>query len=80
MIDIISLEVQYKRFFNALPKLDNALTIIFNRPILDMYVFEKMLHIRHGNYEEHGLSTKQLVEKEYGKDALSFCKEAFALA
>jgi len=33
----------------------------------------------HGSYEERGLSTAELVEKEYGKEALSFCKEAFAL-
>ena len=39
----------------------------------------KMLHIRHGSYEERGLSTAELVEKEYGKEALSFCKEAFVL-
>lgn len=79
MIGICSLKAQYKRFFDAHPKLDNELTIIFNRPILDMYAFEKMLHIRHGNYEERGLSTAQLVEKDYGKDALLFCEEAFAL-
>lgn len=79
MISTISLGAQYKYFFKALPKLDNELTIIFDRPILDMYEFEKMLHIRHGSYEERGLSTAELVEKEYGKEALSFCKEAFVL-
>lgn len=79
MISTISLGAQYKYFFKALPKLDNELTIIFDRPILDMFDFEKMLHIRHGSYEERGLSTAELVEKEYGKEALSFCKEAFVL-
>lgn len=79
MISTISLGAQYKHFFKALPKLDNELTIIFDRPILDMYELEKMLHIRHGSYEERGLSTAELVEKEYGKEALSFCKEAFVL-
>ena len=79
MISTISLEAQYKHFFGGLPKLDNELTIIFDRPILDMYEFEKMLHIRHGSYEKRGLSTAELVEKKYGKEALSFCKEAFAL-
>lgn len=79
MISTISLGAQYKHFFKAVPKLDNELTIIFDRPILDMYELEKMLHIRHGSYEERGLSTAELVEKEYGKEALSFCKEAFVL-
>ena len=79
MISTISLGAQYKHFFKALPKLDNELTIIFDRPILDMYEFEKILHIRHGSYEKRGLSTAELVEKEYGKEALSFCKEAFVL-
>lgn len=79
MISTISLGAKYKHFFKALPKLDNELTIIFDRPILDMYELEKMLHIRHGSYEERGLSTAELVEKEYGKEALSFCKEAFVL-
>lgn len=79
MISTISLGAQYKYFFKVLPKLDNELTIIFDRPILDIYEFEKMLHIRHGSYEERGLSTAELVEKEYGKEALSFCKEAFVL-
>lgn len=79
MISTISLGAQYKHFFKALPKLDNELTIIFDRPILDMCEFEKMLHIRHGSYEERGLSTAELIEKEYGKEALSFCKEAFVL-
>lgn len=79
MISTISLGAQYKYFFKATPKLDNELTFIFDRPILDMFEFEKMLHIRHGSYEEQGLSTAELVEKEYGKEALSFCKEAFVL-
>ena len=79
MISTISLGAQYKYFFKALPKLDNELTIIFDRPILDMYEFDKMLHIRHGSYEERGLSTAELVEKEYGKEALSFCKEAYVI-
>lgn len=81
MMDIFELERQYKKYFgnDAKPKLDGMMTQILERPVLDMYELEYLLHIKHGQYEKKNLSTQELIKNEYGEDCLFFCKKAFGM-
>lgn len=55
------------------------MTFIMGRPVLDMYELDRVIHAKHGAYEERGLSMETLILQEYGAECLSFCKEALAV-
>ena len=73
------LGIEYRKRFGGEPKLDNLMSLALGRPVLDIYSLEDLLHEKWGDYEERGLSTRDLVLKEYGEDCLKFCEEAFAV-
>lgn len=81
MMDIFELGKKYKKYFgnDAKPKLDGMMTLMLDRPVLDMYELERFLHIKHGEYEERNLSTQELIKIEYGEDCLLFVKKAFVV-
>lgn len=81
MMDIFELERQYKKYFgnDAKPKLDGMMTLMLDRPVLDMYELECFLHIKHGEYEARNLSTQELLKNEYGEDCLLYVKKAFGV-
>ena len=80
-MDVLSLDSSYKRFFGheCRPKIDTLMTVVMGRPVLDMGELDRMLHAKHGMYEETGLSMQGLILREYGPECLSFCKDALAL-
>lgn len=43
---------------------------------LDIVGFDDLMHERHGEYEDKGLSMGELIEKEYGIEARTFCEQA----
>jgi hypothetical protein len=64
-----------KAFMNRV--MDNQLSYIFKRPILDVFVFDDWLHEEFGNYEDEGLSMKDLIELKFDKETLS-CLQAIS--
>lgn len=50
--------------------IDNLLTAILGRWIIDIERFDKYLHELYGNYENKGLSMRDLIESEMGINAL----------
>ena len=42
---------------------------------LDIIALDDLLHERHGNYEDEGLSMSDFVRKNYGEKAHNFCIE-----
>lgn len=43
---------------------------------IDVIKFDALMHERHGKFEEKGMSTYEIVEKEYGTEALSWLKRS----
>lgn len=41
---------------------------------LDTIALDDLLHERHGDYEDEGLSMRDLVAREYGDEAVTFIK------
>ena len=48
---------------------DVPLSIIFKRPILDIFKFDDYLHDRFGDYESEDKSIKDMFDKLFGNDA-----------
>jgi hypothetical protein len=48
--------------------LDINLTVIFNKPIIDIYKFDDWLHSVYGQYEDQNLSMGAILKKNYGDD------------
>lgn len=42
---------------------------LLGRFIIDIYKLDEHLHIKYGDYEEEGLSMRELIISEYGSDA-----------
>jgi hypothetical protein len=55
--------------------MDGELTILFNRPMLDISAFDDYLHDVYGNYEENDLSMYELLVKHYGQGFAEFIKK-----
>jgi hypothetical protein len=70
IISVFSPLTQNKRKF-----MDGALTLVLNRPVLDIYAFDDYLHEVYGNYEENGLSMYELLVKQYGQEFAEFIKK-----
>jgi len=50
------------------------------KAIMNIIEFDAWLHEKHGDYEEdHELSMKEIIEKEYGKKARRFVEEAIGI-
>ena len=47
--------------------MDSDLTTLFMKPILDLDKFEFWLHEKYGNYEDSGLSTYDILNRNYGE-------------
>lgn len=52
-------------------------SLIRGGAFIDIIKFDEWLHLKHGEYEAKGLSMKDLIEKEYGKDASAFIQSLF---
>ena len=69
----------YESFFMEMPKLDNLMSALMDRPVLDLNQLDDFLHRKFGGYEESGLSMEDVLKKEYGRECLDFVREAFCL-
>jgi hypothetical protein len=43
---------------------------------IDIFAFDDWLHREHGDYEDQGMSMREVIEKHYGKEAAEFVKQA----
>lgn len=48
-------------------------------PRLDILKLDELLHKRHGDYEDQGLSMSDLITKEYGEEANQFVRQQIGL-
>lgn len=44
---------------------------------LDLLALDDLLHERHGEYEEEGLSMRELIIREYGEEAANFVSSSY---
>jgi len=61
-----------KKFMNRM--MDNTLSYIFKRPMLDIVAFDDWLHEEFGKYEDEGLSMKDLIEQKFDKETMQSLK------
>jgi len=54
---------------------DSVLSWVSGRFMVDIVAFDERLHLRHGDYEDAGLSMEGLIAKEYGPDAAELIKQ-----
>lgn len=78
-INILDLSSQCFQYFGWTPKLDNIASILYHRPVLDIFGFDVFLHSKYGEYEEHGKSMSDVILENYGEKAVAFCKIAFLI-
>lgn len=55
--------------------IDNLLTAICGRWILDIERFDEWLHELYGEYENAGFSMKEIIREKMGADALKMIEE-----
>lgn len=55
--------------------MDPALTLISKTAKINPFKFDDFLHEKHGDYESRNMSMADLLEAEYGKEALTFIME-----
>jgi hypothetical protein len=63
-----SLGSPLKDFMNRV--MDMKLSYLFKRPILDVYIFDDWLHEEFGNYENDGLSMKDVIELKFDQKTM----------
>jgi len=54
--------------------LDGMLSWLAGETVLDMFKFDTLLHEKHGNYEEQGLSMEDVLRNNYGETVLAKTK------
>lgn len=75
----LDLGSQYFSYFDVKPKFDGMLSLLYHRPVLDIFAFDDFLHSKYGAYEEKEISMKELIKKEYGQKCLDFVCDACGL-
>ena len=56
------------------------LSLLYHRPVLDIFAFDDFLHSKYGEYEEQGKSMHDVVLEHYGEKVAEFCKIAFHIS
>lgn len=59
-------DVDISRFY------EKIISVVAQKILIDLFLFDDWLHNKHGSYEEKGLSMKQVVIDNYGADAYNF--------
>jgi hypothetical protein len=62
----------FRERFNRKPPLDGLLMMLFKRPVIDPHRFDEILHEKHGDYEDRGMSMRDVLEKEYPAGTADF--------
>lgn len=57
---------------------DSEWSVIFKRPVFDIYKFDDFIHKWKGNYEEQGKSLSDMLDEIFGED-VEIAKEYFCL-
>ena len=55
--------------------MDFELSVVFRKPILDIYKFDDWLHCQFGEYEEKGMSMHDVIVANYGGTVATQIKE-----
>ena len=55
--------------------IDNVLSWVTGRCVLDIIRFDDLIHNRHGNYEELGMSLNDLIVENYGEESVLFLEK-----
>lgn len=80
MKNVYELGNKFYKYFGIKPKLDNNMTILLNKPVLDMFEFDNFLHTKYGDYENEGLSMYDIIKNNYGDSAVAFAKDIFEIS
>lgn len=75
--DRIILDKKFNSVFNVAFSLfyDGLMSIVSKHLCIDILKFDDWLHVAHGDYEESGMSMKELIRENYGEKGVRLIEE-----